>query len=505
MKTFLAISLISVLTGTAVHAQEPPDSLAYSQKRKQILGSHPDERHTLILGAADDLARDGYFPEALDLIYGLDDSAATAKLQRDFFSDNSSILALPALPAPTRVIGYVQSSMDYEDWDGLGKALGGKVRGKLEWTPPSIHIDRMMAIFQGSDNNAYFDFSGKGSGFNRMFKVESEGLVEKKLWQTYGDSLDRVFIQARVEANTRPLARPLSLVVPIRVEAEQFRTDRFGSLSSRSIWAAPGLESISDDLRKSLNLSWELKSSSYPNAVATGNFRQGPVVWGEWYGDRISADLETRYQTYDYVRDTSLYLQRELETRLSFFVRTGSWLKVGMRSVGATEYDDYRDSVYLKSLNRVNAEYRLQGSTWSLQPQLVGEWNQTYTFTVATIYSRGSYPVLTQINGQELELSKYLDVPYEDWRPSLGLTILAKTIFLNLSFDYQTNTVPYNPIYSFGSSRGMGVNGNMFWKIRNWFEIDFTCMAEHRLGKTEQAGRIQDMTSLSLGITSRFP
>jgi hypothetical protein len=156
-------------------------------------------------------------------------------------------------------------------------------------------------------------------------------------------------------------------------------------------------------------------------------------------------------------------------------------------------------------LNRVQAAYRLQGSTWSLQPQLVWEWSPAFTATFALAYGRGSYPVLTGVEGQQLEIPKYLDAPYEDWRPSLGLTILAKTIFVNLSLDYETNTVPSNPIYSMGSSRGAGLNGNVFWKLRPWFEIDFTCMAERSLAAGPLPGRIQDMTALSLGITSRFP
>jgi len=182
--------------------------------------------------------------------------------------------------------------------------------------------------------------------------------------------------------------------------------------------------------------------------------------------------------------------------------------------VGQSEVGDYRDSVDLTSLNdsldltnlnRVQAGYRLQGSKWSVQPQLVWEWASAYSATLSVAYGRGSYPAVTQVEGGALKVARFLYAPYIDWQPSLGLTILSKTIFLNLTVDYETNTVPASTVYGTGSSRGIGLNGNAFWKLAPLLEIDFTCMAERLLSHGALPGRIQDMTSLSLGLTSRFP
>lgn len=506
LKTVFASTLILFASLGFLHADEVNDSLAFDQKRRQVLADSPDERRTVVLGAAEDLARDGYYAEALDLIYGLEDSAATAALSEDFLSDTIPAIA-PPTPAfqPLQINGYLQSSLSYDEWEGQDQPFGGHVRAKTEWMPQATFFDRVTSMFQGSERNAYFDFSAKGSAFARMLKVETEALIEKNLWQTSGDSLDRIFVQTMGEGNTRALGKPVSAVLPVRAEVERFHFDRLGYLSSQSLWAAPGLEAVSEDLRKSLSLSWEMKESYYPTSVPSGNFRHGPVAWGEWYAGRISVDAESRYQTYRYVRDTSLYRQWEMETRAGLFVRTWPWLKVGIRSMGGKESVDYRDSVDLTNLNRVQAAYRLQGSIWSLQPQLVWEWASSYSATFSLAYGQGNYPTLTTVDGQELEIPKYLDAPYEDWRPSLGFTILSKTIFLTLSLDYETNTVPANSIYSMGSSRGMGVNGNLFWKLRPWFEIDFTCMVERQLDAGSLPGRIQNMTSLVLGFTSRFP
>lgn len=509
LEKFLISLLILCAFAGSVKADELTDSLIFEHKRRQILENAPDERRTLVLGAAEDLARDGFFTEALELIYGMEDSTATAALEQDFLSDTAAALAPRGAAVRTfPLFATVQASSDYEDWEFQDQPWGARVKAKLEWIPPEGALNRVTSEIQASDHNAYLDLFQKASAFGRMLKLETEELVEKRFRQTYGDSLDRVYLDAWMEANTRPLGKPLSVSLPVRAVLEQYRYYRFGSLSSRRLWAQPRLEAVSDDLCKSLILSWEVQQTDYPTSPSTDNFSHGPVAWGEWYGDRVTVDAETRYQNYNYVRDTSLYSESELETRAAAFVRTWPWMKVGVRTLGQSEVGDYRDSVDLTNLNRVQAGYRLQGSKWSVQPELVFEWASAYSATLSVAYGRGSDPAVTEVDGGVLEVARFLYAPYIDWRPAVGLTILAKTIFVNLSVDYETNTVPASTpanIYGTGSSRGVGVNGNAFWKIAPLLEIDFTCMAERELSHGELPGRIQDMTSLSLGLTSRFP
>ncbi len=517
------------------HADEKTDSIQFQQKRIKILSNHPSERLTLILGAAEELAREGFYAEANELLFDLEDPAANLKFQESFLSDtgvseevDSELKAEahggkkiePGIVATTNVKsrnnfnGYVQGSTDYDQYTGQSQPWSGRIRSKLEWVPTEKNVDRITTFFQGSDRNASFDLWSKGSAFHRIFKMEGEALVEKKINQSYGDSLDRGYAWLQIEGNTRPLGKAISLALPLRISAEQFRFDRFGYLSSQSIFAGPGVEAVSEDLRKSVNISWEIQNNIYPRSRETGNLRQGPVAWGEWYGDRISIEAETRFQTYGYVRDTSLIKRKNLESRASAFVRTWPWLKVGFRTLGETESSDYLDSIDFKYRDsivdtityRLQEKYQLKGANWNIEPQLVGEWASIYSATLGLAYSRGEYPVLSSLDGQNLVVQKYIDEPYADWRPSLSFTVLAKSIFLNLAIDYETNTgSTASTFYSVGSSRGWGFNGIMNWKIRPWLELDFSGMVERELSAGTVPGRIQNLTSLSLGFTSRFP
>ncbi|MEO6096758.1 MAG: hypothetical protein ABIW76_14090 [Fibrobacteria bacterium] len=526
----LAISLTLCLASTS-SADEYADSLSYDAKRRQILAHAPDERSALILGAAHDLARDGYFAEALDLIYSMQDTTGLKDPEQNFDSVlsagegslgggsvTSGNQGIPpyAVKAASAFTGYVQTAVEYEEWENVDTAVGARVRAKLEWDPGGRLMDRVTAVFQGSDRNAYFDLSGKGSAFGGLLKMEADGLVEKKIWfsmedslgrRNYRDSLDRLFLQAQVEGNTRRFGKPLSLVAPAYVETEVYRHDMPGSLSRRAFGALPGLEAVSDDLLKSLIISWDLRRTDYPASPSASNFRSGPVASGEWYGKYLTLDAETRFITYHYNRDTSLTRSNLLETRAGIFFNALDWLKVGVRTVGESETDDYTDSVDLKDFNRVPLEYSLQGSSWSVQPQVVANWASIYSANLGMGFTRGDYPILSVVDGDTLYFPLYQNYSADDWRAMAGISMVSKAIFFTLSLDYEVNWVANPQIYRQGSSKGFGLNGYLFWKFRPWFEIDVGCNATRRtwLADGYSSGNISDNLSLSLGAASRFP
>jgi hypothetical protein len=507
-KKFLPL-LIPLLLGLAgAWASETADSLAFLAKRRQVLERDPDERRTLILEAAEDLARDGFHAEALDLIFSLENPAsARADWDTDFTADTAQ--QLPAVSGgyalPASLSGYAQTAFDYDEWEGLDTVLSGRIRAKLDWDPKGRWMDRISAVFQGSERNAYFEASAKGTARRRMLKFEGMAQSEKMLWQPYGDSLDRVYLLAKVEGNTRALGRPVSIVSPVFGELQTYRQGRFGSQSYRTLGATPGLEAISDDLRKSLLLSWELRHTDFPSAHGDGNFRNGPVASAEWYGNRVTVDGETRFQTTVFFRDTSRYRVRELETRGGLFVRTWSWLRAGIRTTGNSEVGDYRDSVYIPIFTRILAAYQMTGSTWMVQPQLLADWGPAVSFTLSLAYTQARFPILNSVDGFALQTPKYLEESNDDWKPSIGATILTKAIFFNLSADYEENWVASSPEYSVGSSKGIGLNCDLSWKIRSWFEVDFSGSLARAREVGPLQGRLQNMRSFSLGLASRFP
>ena len=519
-------------------ASEPTDSLAYEAKRRHILEHAPDERTTLTLGAAQELARDGFHAEALDLIYSMQDTVGGQDWESEFDSvlsagadtgavegegemDGANGIAARGPTLPIRspgafTSGSVQASMDYEEWEHLDTLVGGRIRAKLEWDPMGTLVDRISTVFHGSERNAYFDLSGKGSLLRGLLKWEGDGLVEKRFprlygdslsRRDYGDSLDRAFIQAKLEGNTRRYGKPLSVVVPTFAETDVYRRDRIGYYSYRAYGASPGLEAVSEDLRKTFILSWELRRTEYPSAPSASNLRNGPVALGEWYGQRVSLDAETRYINYGYDRDTSLTRISRLETRAGLFVRTWPWLKVGVRTVGESETDAYVDTVDLLTLDRLQARYSLNGSLWSVEPQIVAEWASAYSASLGMAFARGDYPVLDGISGRTLLFPLYQNYSADDWKAEAGFSILSKAIFFTVSLDYEENWVAHPEIYRQGSSKGLGLDGNLFWKIRNGFEIDLSCNATRRiwLAPGYASGNIVNVVNLSLGLTSRFP
>ena len=284
------------MSGQEAATESPSDSLAFEMKIRKILENSPDVRLAAVVDAAEDLARDGFYAEALDLIYDLEDTAWSTKAEAaleaeldragspmpplagdpdgrpasdDSLPDASGraqaspadtfgsggwspppLASRPAAAALPELQSYVRSSIEYDDWDG--SPIGGEVRAKLDWLPEDSFLERVTPTFSGSDRRAFFGLAGRGSAFGRILKVSAEALAEKKMWQAYGDSLDRISAHAVVEAGTRPLGKALSVSLPLRGEVEQYRHDRLGLLSRRSLGASPALEAVSADWRKSV-------------------------------------------------------------------------------------------------------------------------------------------------------------------------------------------------------------------------------------------------------------
>ncbi|MBW8888342.1 MAG: hypothetical protein JF616_11355 [Fibrobacteres bacterium] len=509
----IALCAVSLALTVGARADERSDSLEYAAKRQLILEQGADEREGAILSAAEDLARDGYYPEARDLLFSMQDTAQ-ADFEGEFDRTLDSARAQMALgkgagakPATSsRASGYVQSGIDYDRWDGVDTILSAHVRGKLEWIPAGKTFERVAAVAQASDRNAYFDATAKGATAHRLLRFETEALAEKLLWRPYGDSLDRFYFLLRLDPTTRPLGKPVAAEAPIFLESEQYRHDRFGSPSHYAAGIAPGVQAMSENTAKSLLLSWDARGYVYPGEPDNSFFRDGPVASGWWYGDRLVFDAESRLATTRYNRDTSLTRDLRLETEAGGSVRIWRWIKAGLRLTGESEMDDYKDSVR-NSFGTVSANYRLTGSAWTMRPQLSADWKSTYTATLGMAYTRSRYPVLSEADGLSLRNVLFLNTSNDDWKAEAGFTMLTKAIFLVLSLDYEENWVPYNSIYSLGSSKGIGLGGNLYWKLRPWFEIDATLETTRRLSLAPgfSGGMISDNLQLSAGFTSNFP
>jgi hypothetical protein len=508
----LCASCLALASG--VRADERSDSLEYAAKRRLLLEQGPDEREGAILGAAEDLARDGYYSDARDLLFAMQDTAQ-ADFEDEFDKTLDSARAeMPpgkaggtsAKPASARrAFGYVQSGIDYDRWDGVDTLVSAHVRGKLEWAPGKT-FERVAAVGQASDRNAYFDATAKGATARRLLRFEGEALAEKPFWRAYGDSLDRFYFLLKLDPTTRPLGKPVALEAPIFLETEQYRHDRFGSPSHFAAGVAPGLQAMSENTAKSLLLSWDARGYAYPGAREYSFFRDGPVASGWWYGDRLVWDAESRLSTTRYRRDTSLTRDRRLETQAGASVRVWRWIKAGLRVSGESEQDDFRDSVS-NAFDTVFAEYRLAGSAWTVRPQLSAEWRSAYSATLGLAYSRSRFPLLSEAGGLRLDNELFLNTSNDDWKAEAGFTMLTKAIFLVLSLDYEENWVPYNPIYTLGSCKGVGLGANLYWKLRPWFEIDATLEAARRLwlARGFSGGMISDNLLLSAGVSSNFP
>jgi hypothetical protein len=153
------------------------------------------------------------------------------------------------------------------------------------------------------------------------------------------------------------------------------------------------------------------------------------------------------------------------------------------------------------------AVYRLEGSTWSVRPELAADWRGTYSASLALAFSRSRYPLLSEAGGILLGNDLFLNTSNDDWKAEAGFTMLSKTIFLTLSLAYEENWVPYSAVYTVGSSKGANLGGNLSWRLHPRLEIDAAAEVTRRLWLAPgyAAGMISGSLALSAGVTSHFP
>lgn len=520
-----AIGFASMEAGAQEATPEAPtDSSAYDAKRRKILESSPDIRQAAILEAADELARDGFHAEALELVYDLEDPASSERAEREFlevFPDDapSADTAPPAKSPPVTAAlrdlqSYVRSSIEYDDWDD--NPVGGEVRAKLEWAPPGGFFERITPTFSGSDRRAFMSLSGLGSAFSRMLKVEGEALAEKKLWQPYGDSLDRASLWGSVEATSRPLGRAVSLSLPLRADLEQYREDRLGLLSRRGFGAAPAVEAVSADWRRSLMLSWEARGYLFPSTPSSDFLRHGPVLLANWYADRFTLEAEGQAMDDSYRRDTSMVRSFAWEGRAAAFVKPfGGFrrFKAGLRVTASGERSRYLDTLRVLTpvvidsfadfaIDTLTGRYALEGLAYTVQPVLTLEWASIFSASLSLAHQRGRYPLIAAYGGKDLLSALFIDESFTAWKPEAVFSILSRRVFLNASVGYEMHEPMDSPHYYQRYHEALGLGASFSLKLSPWVELDFS-----GLWRTQTRGTptpAVDLTSISAGFVSRF-
>jgi hypothetical protein len=518
LSLLLFLAAVTAVRGQEAAMEAPSDSLAFALKRQKILSGAPDMRLSAVLEAAEDLARDGFHAEALELVFDLEDTAWSSRALEEFLDDSlpppgpeDAAPTRGAPPSPARLDSYVRSSFEYDDWDD--RPLGGEMSAKLEWRPDSSLLERLTPVFGGSDRRAFLGLSGRGSAFRRMLRADGEVLAEKDLNGGEGALPDRFNAHGLLEAGTRPLGRAISFSLPLRMQTEHHRDDPLGVLSRRSIGVTPAVEALSTDLRRSLQIAWDFRWNSFPSSRPSGYFRTGPTLLANWYGDRFSAEAETWILQDSYRRDTSLFNLRLWDSRAAAYARPWRKVLLGVRLLHSAEKGRYRDTLWFASPaadtlpaqpGAERARYDLEGRSFTAQPVITVDWTPAHSSTLSLAFTRGSYPMVTENGGRELAWPQFADESFRSWKPEATFSVLSRRLFLNVAASYEIHAPSASPYYFQGYSEGAGMAADVSWKINAWAEADFSGRWRKRLDDKPTAGRVEDNLSLSAGFTSRF-
>ena len=238
---------------------------------------------------------------------------------------------------------------------------------------------------------------------------------------------------------------------------------------------------------------------------SASNLRNGPAAIGEWYGQRIVIDAETRYINSAYDRDTSLTRITPAGNPRWPFVRIRPWLKIGVRTVGESESEAYVDRWTVPPWIGSRPGFRWKDRCGCVQPQLSRTGLHVFV-PLSLAFTRGAYPILEWLDGRKLLFPLYQNYSADDWKAEAGFSILSKAIFFTVSLDYEENWVAI-PKSTGKVQQRRGPTATCSGKCGPGSRSTSSCRATRRtwLAPGYASGNIVNMMNLSLGLTSRFP
>lgn len=241
--------LFVVSTGISLRAQSA-DSLAYTE-RKQRLAADLSEEQQLIVEAAEELATEGLFAEAHQMLEGLpavDSTKAAASTEQKRPDSPGMVLDVSLTP-----VTYVRrddivdtSGMKQEEKDSLRDLLetpplSSSARAQLTWKPPVAHLrhvrPRVLATSTHGRAGADAHLELFGNALTLEPKINAEKrwsmdgeyqhellkLVQRGFSDQGSSASDNLELDFRATASTPRAGRPLGIAFPARVSAKSYR------------------------------------------------------------------------------------------------------------------------------------------------------------------------------------------------------------------------------------------------------------------------------------------
>ncbi len=548
--TSAAVS-VALLLLPANAAASQRDSLAYMMLRDSVAAdsTYPDEYRGYI-AASDELAADGLFREAYELLEGL---FADLLLEQgpdgggeDSFLEKVSAVAGgadTAAPADSHVLAaepqtrvwristtasydrFDDTYMTWLDEDSLDSAMAaldeiddqpfnGNLRISLDWQPGPDALERLSPCIYVSNTRLRAGLTAAGGCARGVLRYEIEAEGEKRLGEDYGDSSDVVKGGIELEATTRPLDRPVTVSLPVRFETEQYRTERPQYASFHELSAEPILELESRDFSRHVAVSFSASWQNYARARDDDDrIAYGPRLSADLFGHIGNALAQAAWIWERYPHRPDPCRRTRLEGDVQAVLRPLPWLELGLAGSGFRDSEQYRDQSLFavqqgdtvdslwsidETWRTIDADYPLTGYGGEARPSVRLRHGSGIAFEAGLGYEYARFPEKTTHDTVRLYDTLYISESYSAWEPKLTLYADMTPVYASLSFACRREDIIDERFLEDNTTLEPSMQLN--WRIASWLTLDMYADYQHRLFPDDI---VENNVSVSLTLRAR--
>jgi hypothetical protein len=482
------LTLISVIT--CLTFAENRDSAEYVITYERIIGTaeYPPE-YEAYLDAAKELALKGMYDVANDIL--VDMFSKVLGFDEEITVDNEEELILFEEPAKQekktqdvkkkkqkKVRLRANASVSYEKYDYSSilsdtadsikdsideidnQPLNGNAKVMLDVKPETDALELFSTNLYASNTRIRIGADAAGSPAKRFIKYNIETEAEKRLFEDYEDSSDAVRISSELTATTRSLEKPVSVSLPLKIEAEKYRIERIQYPSYAEISGGPEIGFANKDMTKNITLCLNGEYRRYSKINSSDNgYGYGPVLKNDILTQNVFgfSELYAKWECFNNRNDT--WRSNEAGLDMSLSIRSFKAVSINIDGTGLwqKEYHRNQNLFFLvdtadisKSETTDNAayytvaSYNLMGYGAILRPSMSIEAGNGFSIPVEFAVEWYRYPVKTEFDGKKLLDTLSLSQSYQAVQPSIGLGYERKELTISISIGYRIEDVKYN-------------------------------------------------------------
>jgi hypothetical protein len=543
------------------------DSLAYYMARDSIL-LHGTIRSEAMVQAADELAAEGLYEEALSLVTEVPEQikADSIEARRAGRAGHGSVPAVsPVSQKREQPLSWrISGAADYLHWEDLASVdtsrpesrdslarllenpLTISAKALLSWKPASGIVKSVEPSLYVGNQKSVLDVT-VDMPVNRLLSVTAGLKAEKRLTNRYSDtgeafgsgtqtvftgdrkdSLDMGGGRFTVTPGFNKEAGGTAWQTPVTIEAARYRHGRAGYYSFNDFRIAPELSFVTGDMRESGALRFVAERKDYMGG-ATGAitradsfdiYRIGPEISGELWRQRFSANATLGFLYERYPHRGVPYDIRTMEAEGLARARPFRRLEASIRTryENRIEYDK-GEFVYCRDTTRVvmgipvndtlidtmQTSFMVRGYDAGIVPSLRWSIVSALSLELRCLLSRRSYTVADSLNGGRLSAPLFILESRDAIEPELGFEYSGSYASIRVSGAYAVENVPEREYYTLSSNRDWKVRGDCMAKLTKHISCYIQADYEfRRYAPYEKNSRTSINLTTAAGFSARF-